>query len=85
MRATVRAAFVAIGIGAMGLAGAAAGLAAPGHVLAGVAAPADAVQTVQYWGGDRCERLRRACVHKEYRGEVGEGNCRRYRNECGDD
>lgn len=30
-----------------------------------------------------CERLRRACIYKEERGEVGEGNCRRYRHECG--
>jgi hypothetical protein len=29
------------------------------------------------------DTLRRACVYKEYRGEVGEGNCRRYRYECG--
>jgi hypothetical protein len=30
-----------------------------------------------------CERLRRACAYKYERGEVGQGNCRRYRNECG--
>ena len=30
-----------------------------------------------------CRRLRRACENKEVRGEVGEGNCRRYRRECG--
>ena len=37
-----------------------------------------------YWHRRRyCERLRHACVHKEERGEVGEGNCRRYRRECG--
>lgn len=51
------------------------------------------------WSGDRgwrqerhyrqdrhvryCERLRRACVYKHERGETGEGNCRRYRSECG--
>ena len=37
-----------------------------------------------YWWRHRryCERLRRACAYKEERGEVGEGNCRRYRNEC---
>jgi hypothetical protein len=29
-----------------------------------------------------CRRLRRACENKEERGEVGEGNCRRYRREC---
>jgi hypothetical protein len=27
--------------------------------------------------------LRRACEFKHERGEVGEGNCRRYRRECG--
>jgi hypothetical protein len=41
------------------------------------------VEHVQYWGGGYCERLRRACVYKEQRGEVGEGNCRRYHSECG--
>ena len=42
------------------------------------------------WRGEReysyrrhCARLRRACMFKEQRGEVGEGNCRRYRRECG--
>ena len=30
-----------------------------------------------------CRRLRRACENKDIRGEVGEGNCRRYRRECG--
>jgi hypothetical protein len=39
------------------------------------------VERVQ-WGGGYCERLRRACVYKAERGEVGEGNCRRYRAEC---
>ena len=29
-----------------------------------------------------CRRLRRACEFKHERGEVGEGNCRRYRREC---
>jgi hypothetical protein len=41
------------------------------------------VQEAQYWRGGHCERLRRACIHKEERREVGEGNCRRYRAECG--
>ncbi len=30
----------------------------------------------------RCESLRRACLNKRELGEVGEGNCRRYREEC---
>jgi len=38
------------------------------------------VQTVQMSG--YCRRLRRACAFKEERGQVGEGNCRRYRVEC---
>lgn len=45
----------------------------------------------RYWDRDDyrwrrhryCERLRHACIYKEERGEVGEGNCRRYRYECG--
>jgi len=41
------------------------------------------VTQVQYGGGGYCERLRRACVYKAQRGEVGEGNCSRYRSECG--
>jgi hypothetical protein len=30
-----------------------------------------------------CRRLRRACENKDVRGQTGEGNCRRYRRECG--
>lgn len=33
--------------------------------------------------GEYCARLKRACDYKEERGQEGEGNCRRYRNECG--
>lgn len=40
------------------------------------------VQQAQYSRGGYCERLRRACVYKEERRELGEGNCRRYRAEC---
>lgn len=32
--------------------------------------------------GGSCEELRRACVNKDRLGEVGEGNCRRYRQAC---
>jgi hypothetical protein len=39
------------------------------------------VQQTQGWG--YCRRLRRACEFKHQRGEVGEGNCARYRRECG--
>ena len=41
------------------------------------------VEKTQYRRGRYCERLRRACEFKEERGEQGEGNCRRYRRECG--
>ena len=57
--------------------------AAPFNV-GGVETAGSGVQQIQY-GRDRdryCERLRRACVYKEERGETGEGNCRRYRREC---
>jgi hypothetical protein len=30
-----------------------------------------------------CARLRRACEFKHERGEAGEGNCQRFRRECG--
>ncbi len=33
------------------------------------------------WG--YCERLRWRCEHKYELGQEGEGNCRRYREECG--
>ena len=39
---------------------------------------------VQYGGYSHCDRLRYRCRHKEELGEVGEGNCRRYKEECGD-
>jgi len=44
--------------------------------------PQSAVVVAQFWGGGYCARLRRACEFKNERGEVGEGNCRRYRSEC---
>jgi len=37
-----------------------------------------------HWGGD-CRHLRWRCEHKEELGEVGHGNCERYRRECGGD
>lgn len=48
----------------------------------GTATVADGTLLKAHYAG-YCERLRQACVYKEERGEVGEGNCRRYRNECG--
>jgi hypothetical protein len=85
MRAKLQALLLII---SLGLASGATALAAPPGTGSGEAAGLDAtslealVQPVQYWGSSYCERLRRACVYKEYRGEVGEGNCRRYRDEC---
>ena len=35
----------------------------------------------RYEGG-RCGELRQACLHKEQLGEVGMGNCQRYRAMC---
>jgi hypothetical protein len=71
-------------VAGFGLAGVATATAAPvdsgarsGDVLESI------VEKVHYRRGRYCERLRRACVYKEERGEVGEGNCRRYRSECG--
>jgi hypothetical protein len=45
--------------------------------------PPSIVEQVQFWGGGRCARLRRACENKYERREEGQGNCRRYRAECG--
>ncbi len=54
--------------------------AAPGGMTSGGVRADSTVETVQY--GGYCERLRRACEYKDYRGETGMGNCRRYREEC---
>jgi hypothetical protein len=84
MQGTVRAVLLLAGLAGIGIAGASAGLAAPGgNRVDDGGALATLVQPAQYWRGDRCERLRRACVYKDERGERGEGNCRYYRQECG--
>jgi hypothetical protein len=80
MRARVQALLLIIGLGLAG--GSAAIAASPGTASLEAPKLEALVQPVQYWGSGYCERLRRACVYKEYRGEVGEGNCRRYRAEC---
>jgi hypothetical protein len=49
--------------------------------LAAEAASASVLKQVQYYS--YCERLRARCQYKYELGEVGEGNCRRYREECG--
>jgi hypothetical protein len=83
MRARLQALLLIV---SLGLAGGSAALAAPpgtgGQGLDASSLQA-LVEPVQYWGSSYCDRLRRACQYKEYRGEVGEGNCRRYRQECG--
>jgi hypothetical protein len=74
MQATVRMVFLVTGIGAIGIMGASASLAAPGGNLTHATADLETlVQPAQYWRGSYCDRLRRACVYKEERGEVGEG------------
>ncbi len=37
---------------------------------------------VHPYGAVNCRELRAACMHKEELGEVGLGNCRRYRELC---
>lgn len=54
-----------------------------GTDLRGLAAFQSSLEQAQFAPGRNCERLRRACEFKGERGEVGEGNCRRYRAECG--
>jgi len=75
MKRFLAAALLSLAVMAPQLAQAAAG----GMATAGPRADT-AVESVQY--GGYCERLRRACVYKDYRGEAGLGNCRRYREEC---
>lgn len=60
-------------------------LAAPiGTNVRGAIEAGTAIENVQFFRG-RCERLRRACEFKDARGQTGEGNCRRYRAECGNE
>lgn len=81
MRTIIGAIILAAGLGLASVPGA---VAAPAGAIVGDAGVLEnIVEQVQYWRGGHCERLRRACVYKEERGEVGEGNCRRYREECG--
>ena len=71
---------MSVGIGLAGLSAAAAGPVAGGGV-GNAAAYRAGLEQVQF--GGYCARLRRACEYKEERGESGQGNCRRYRQECG--
>ena len=81
MQANIGAMILAAGLGLASVSNA---VAAPvGVHVRGAGFPGGVIEQVQYGRGGYCERLRRACIYKEERGEVGEGNCRRYRNECG--
>ena len=81
MRAIIGVMILAAGLG---LASAPSAVAAPvGVDFRGAGFLEGVLERVQYGRGGYCERLRRACIYKEERGEVGEGNCRRYRQECG--
>ena len=40
------------------------------------------VPTYAYGQGESCADLKYACEHKDQLGEVGQGNCRRYRETC---
>jgi hypothetical protein len=51
--------------------------------LADKAAMETVLRQAQYDGYGYCERLRERCKYKYELGEAGEGNCRRYREECG--
>jgi hypothetical protein len=72
-----------VGGAAFWLASAASAAPAGGNAARGGLSLADSsIEQVQY-GSSYCARLRRACTRKHERGEVGEGNCARYRAECG--
>jgi hypothetical protein len=81
MRKAILGILMGVGIGLAGLSAASAGPLAGGQT-GNVAADRAELQLIQY-GGGYCARLRRACEYKEERGESGQGNCRRYREECG--
>ena len=81
MQANIGAIILAAGLGLASVSNA---VAAPvGVHVRGAGFPGGVIEQVQYGRGGYCERLRRACIYKEERGEVGEGNCRIYRQECG--
>jgi hypothetical protein len=77
MRSVILGTAIATGMSALAISAAsAAPLARDGIVGQGL------IEQVQY-ESRYCRRLRRACENKDIRGEVGEGNCRRYRRQCG--
>ena len=75
MRTAVFGLLIVVGAGIAGLPASAAPL--------GTAPQPQARLVEQTQGYGYCRRLRRACEFKRERGEVGEGNCARYRRECG--
>jgi hypothetical protein len=78
MQSIIGAMILAVGLGFASIQGV---VAAPaGSGIGGASAAENMVEPAQY--RSYCERLRRACVYKEERGESGYGNCRRYREEC---
>jgi hypothetical protein len=77
MRAFVLGTIIAAGMGAMVL-----GPASAAPVARDGLTGQSMIEPAQY-ESRYCRRLRRACENKDVRGEVGEGNCRRYRRECG--
>jgi hypothetical protein len=77
MRSVILGTIVTIGLSAFGVSvSSAAPIARDGMAGQGV------VEKAQY-ESRYCRRLRRACENKDIRGETGEGNCRRYRRQCG--
>jgi hypothetical protein len=78
MRTVIVGMFATIGVGFAALPSAAGPLGNAPRTAAPEARLVEQVQMSSY-----CRRLRRACTYKYERGEVGEGNCRRYRRECG--
>ncbi len=72
---------------AMMLMTAGAGFAAPVSTPLATGAAESSLMQVQYYGYGHgygyCQRLRWKCEHKYELGQEGEGNCRRYREECG--
>jgi hypothetical protein len=64
-----------------GLASVSAASAAP--VAPNLTGAVNAETLVQKTASDYCAYLRYKCNHKGQLGEYGEGNCRRYRRECG--
>jgi len=75
MRSVLFGLLIAAGAGIAGLPASAAPL--------GTAPQSQARLVEQTQGYGFCRRLRRACEFKHQRGETGEGNCARYRRQCG--